>query len=439
MVSIISIKSKKLSGEIFVPGDKSISHRALILGACAVGKTTIENLLESEDVLATLNALKTLGVNIKKSKNFWEIRGNGLGSLKNPDKVLNLGNSGTGVRLLMGLVAGCEITASFTGDESLSARPMKRVLVPLEWTGAEILSNDDKLPVTIKGNKTPIPIKYSSSLSSAQVKSCVLLNGLTSTGNTSYLERFKSRDHTEKMLHFMGAEISSKCLDDGTNKVELVGLPYLKGKHFNIPNDPSSAAFPSAAALIIPDSEIKIKNVCLNTLRTGFYETIKDMGGFIKFKNQKNISGEVVGDIQVKYSQLKGIVVPEKRVPSMIDEFPIFCIVACFAEGETVMTGIKDLRNKESDRIKEMVENLKKFGFYIKSTINSISIIGNKKINPGREIVIDSKFDHRIAMSFLCLGLLMVNGVKVKNAETINSSFPSFFNIMKSLGANLKK
>ena len=439
MVSIISIKSKKLTGEIFVPGDKSISHRALILGACAVGKTTIENLLESEDVFATLNALKILGVNIKKSKNFWEIRGNGLGSLKSPDKILNLGNSGTGVRLLMGLVAGCDITASFTGDVSLSSRPMKRVLVPIQWSGAEILSNDYKLPITIKGNKIPIPIKYSSSLSSAQVKSCVLLNGLTSTGNTSYLERVKSRDHTEKMLHFMGAEISSKCLDDGANKVELVGLPYLNGKHFNIPNDPSSAAFPSAAALIIPDSEIKIKNVCLNALRTGFYETIKDMGGFVKFINQKNISGEVVGDIHVKYSQLKGIVVPERRVPSMIDEFPIFCIVACFAEGETVMTGIKDLRNKESDRIKEMVENLNKFGFYIKSTTNSISIIGNKKINPGREIVIDSKFDHRIAMSFLCLGLLMVNGVKVKNAETINSSFPSFFNIMKSLGANLKK
>ena len=439
MVSIISIKSKKLSGEIFVPGDKSISHRALILGACAVGKTTIENLLESEDVFATLNALKTLGVNIKKSKNFWEIRGNGLGSLKSPDKILNLGNSGTGVRLLMGLVAGCDITASFTGDESLSTRPMKRVLVPLKKSGAEILSNNDKLPITIKGNKIPIPIKYSSSLSSAQVKSCVLLNGLTSTGNTSYLEKVKSRDHTEKMLDFMGAEISSKRLDNGANKVELMGLPYLKGKHFNIPNDPSSAAFPSAAALIIPDSEIKIKNVCLNALRTGFYQTIKDMGGFIKFINQKEMSGEVVGDIQVKYSQLKGIVVPEKRVPSMIDEFPIFCIVACFAEGETVMTGIKDLRNKESDRIKEMVENLNKFGFSIKSTINSISIIGNKTINPGREIVIDSKFDHRIAMSFLCLGLLMVNGVKVKNAETINSSFPSFFNIMKSLGANLKK
>ncbi len=439
MVSIISIKSKKLSGEIFVPGEKSISHRALILGSCAVGKTVIENLLESEDVLATLNALKALGVKIKKNKNLWEVFGNGLGSLRNPNKILNLGNSGTGVRLLMGLVSGCDITASFTGDESLNARPMKRVLIPLKKSGAEIFSNEYKLPVTIKGNKIPIPIKYSSSLSSAQVKSCVLLNGLTSTGNTSYLERVKSRDHTEKMLHFMGAEISSKCLDDGTNKVELEGLPCLKGKNFNIPNDTSSAAFPSAAALIIPDSEIKIKNVCLNALRTGFYETIKDMGGSIKFINQKNIFGEVVGDIQVKYSQLKGIVVPEKRVPSMIDEFPIFCIVACFAEGETVMTGIKDLRNKESDRIKEMVENLKKFGFYIKSTINSISIIGNKKINPGKEIVIDSKFDHRIAMSFLCLGLLMVNGVKVKNAETINSSFPSFFNIMKSLGANLNK
>ena len=439
MVSIISIKSKKLSGEVSVPGDKSISHRALILGACAIGKTTIENLLESEDVLATLSALSELGVYIKKNKNLWEVHGNGLGSLISPDKVLNLGNSGTGVRLLMGLVSGCDITVSFIGDESLNTRPMKRILIPLKQSGAEILSNDNKLPITIKGNKIPIPIKYSSSLSSAQVKSCVLLNGLTSTGNTSYTEKVKSRDHTEYMLHFILYKINSKSLNDGTNKIELKGLPYLRGKLLNIPNDPSSAAFPSAVALIIPNSAIKIKNVCLNSSRIGFYESIREMGGDIKFKNKKNISGEVVGDIQVKYSKLKGVVVPEKRVPSMIDEFPIFCIVSCFAEGETVMTGIKDLRNKESDRIKEMVQNLNKFGFFVKSTSNSISIIGNKNVNPRKQIVIDSKFDHRIAMSFLCLGLLMENGVKVKNAETINSSFPSFYDIMKSLGANLKK
>ena len=439
MVSIISIKSKKLTGEIFVPGDKSISHRALILGACAIGKTTIENLLESEDVIATLKALRELGINIEKKQKLWEVCGNGLGSLSNPSKTLNLGNSGTGVRLLMGLVSGCPITVSFIGDESLNTRPMKRVLIPLKQSGAEILSNNYKLPATIKGNKIPIPIKYISSLSSAQVKSCVLLNGLTSTGNTLYSEPVKSRDHTEKMLHFMGAEINSKYLKDGTNKIELKGLPYLKGKHFSIPNDPSSAAFPAAAAIIIPDSEIKIKNVCLNDLRTGFYVSIREMGGFIKFTNQKNLSGEVVGDIQVKYSKLKGITVPEKRVPSMIDEFPIFCIVACFAEGKTVMKGIKDLRNKESDRIKEIVENLKKFGFSVKSTTNSISIVGNKKINPKKEIVIDSKFDHRIAMSFLCLGLFMENGVKVKNAETISTSFPNFYDIMKSLGAKLKK
>ncbi len=439
MVSIISIKSKKLTGEIFVPGDKSISHRALILGACAIGKTTIENLLESEDVLATLKALKELGVNIKKNQNLWEVRGNGLGSLTNPNNTLNLGNSGTGVRLLMGLVSGCPITVSFIGDESLNTRPMKRVIIPLKQSGAEILSNNYKLPVTIKGNKIPIPIKYISSLSSAQIKSCVLLNGLTSTGNTLYSETEKSRDHTEKMLNFMGAEINSKCLEDGTNKIELKGLPNLNGKHFSIPNDPSSAAFPSAAALIIPNSEIKIKNVCLNVLRTGFYECVREMGGFIKFINKKNLSGEVVGDIQVKYSELKGITVPKKRVPSMIDEFPIFCVVACFAEGETVMTGVKDLRNKESDRIKEIVENLKKFGFSVKSTIDSISIVGNKKINPKKEIIIDSKFDHRIAMSFLCLGLFMENGVKVKNAETINTSFPNFYDIMKSIGAKFKK
>ncbi len=438
MVSIISIKSKKLNGEIFVPGDKSISHRALILGACAVGKTKIENLLESEDVLATLNALKILGVNIEKNQNFWEVRGNGLGSLRTPDKILDLGNSGTGARLLMGLVSGCDITASFTGDESLNKRPMKRVILPLEQSGANILSINYKLPITIKGNKIPIPIKYSSPISSAQVKSCVLLNGLTSNGNTYYSEAEKSRDHTEKMLHFMGAQINSKHRNDGSNEIKLKGLPYLQGKHLKIPNDPSSAAFPTAAALIIPGSEIKINNVCLNDLRTGFYKCITEMGGFIKFINQKKICGEVVGDIQVKYSMLKSIVVPKKRVPSMIDEFPIFCVVACFAEGETIMTGIEDLRNKESDRIKEMVENLKRFGFSIKSTTNSISIIGNKKVNLRKEIVIDSKLDHRIAMSFLCLGFFMENGVRVKNSETISSSFPNFYETMKSIGAKFK-
>ncbi len=439
MVSIISEKSNKLSGEIFVPGDKSISHRALILGACAIGKTTIENLLESEDVLATLKALKELGVSIKKNQKFWEVRGNGLGSLTTPKKTLDLGNSGTGVRLLMGLVSGCDITVTFTGDDSLNTRPMKRVIIPLEKSGAQILSNNYKLPITIKGNKIPIPIKYTSLLSSAQVKSCVLLNGLTSTGNTLYSEVVKSRDHTEKMLDFMGANINSKNLNNEINEIKLKGLPNLKGKHFSIPNDPSSAAFPSAAALIVPDSEIKIKNVCLNELRTGFYISIREMGGSIEFVNQRNISGDIVGDIIVKYSKLKGITVPENRVPSMIDEFPIFCILACFAKGKTVMKGIQDLRNKESDRIKEIVENLKKFGFSVTSTTNSISIIGGKKVNPKKEIIIDSKFDHRIAMSFLCLGLSMENGVKVKNAETISTSFPSFYNIMKSIGANFKK
>ncbi len=439
MVSIISIKSKKLTGEILVPGDKSISHRALILGACALGKTTIENLLESEDVMSTLNALKALGINIKKNQKFWEVQSNGLGSLRNPDKILNLGNSGTGVRLLMGLVSGCNINVSFIGDESLNTRPMKRVIIPLEQSGTEILSNDFHLPITIKGTKIPIPIKYASALSSAQVKSCVLLNGLTSTGNTLYSEPVKSRDHTERMLHYMGAEIHSKDFSNGKNEISLKGLPNLRGKHFVIPNDPSSAAFPAAAALIIPDSEIRIKNVCLNNLRTGFYKSVIEMGGFIKFSNKKSVSGEFVGDIHVKYSKLKGIVVPEKRVPSMIDEFPIFCIVACFAEGETVMTGIEDLRNKESDRIEEMVNNLKKFGYCVKSSSNSISIIGNKNIKPKKEIIIDSKFDHRIAMSFLCLGLLMENGIKVENAETISTSFPSFYDTMTLIGANFRK
>ena len=439
MVSIISIKSKKLSGEIFVPGDKSISHRALILGSCGIGETSIENLLESEDVLATMNALKSLGVNIKRRNSFWYVQGNGLGSLKSPNKVLYLGNSGTGVRLLMGLVSGCDITASFNGDESLNKRPMKRILTPLEQSGTQIISNEDKLPITINGSKIPIPIKYETSLSSAQVKSCVLLNGLTSTGNTIYLEPIKSRDHTERMLNYMGAKIFSKTHKNGSNKIELKGLPNLQGKHFIVPNDPSSAAFPLAVALLIPNSEITIKNVCINELRIGFYDSIKEMGGNVKFINKQNICGDTTADIKVKYSKLKGISVSPKRVPTMIDEFPIFCIVSCFADGKTTMNGIRDLRNKESDRIKEMVNNLKKFGFNISSSLDSITIIGIKNIDLSKEIIIDSKFDHRIAMSFLCLGFLMNKGVKVVNAETINTSFPNFYKTMETLGAKFKK
>ncbi len=436
MVSIKSNKCYKISGEITVPGDKSISHRVLIFGSCANGLTTIENLLQGEDILSTLNALKALGIKILKKNNFWEIYGNGLGGLRTPENMLNLGNSGTGVRLLIGLVSGSNIEATFTGDNSLLQRPMKRIIFPLEKTGCQFISDQYKLPITVKGSQIPLPIEFKSKLSSAQVKSAILINGLTSTGKTIYTEKIKSRDHTEKILNFMGAEIKTKTLSDGSNQIILNGLPNLQPKHFNVPNDPSSAAFPAAVALLIPKSNLLIKNVCVNNLRIGFYKSLIQMGADIRFLNKKIICGENVADIRIKYSRLKGITIPKNRVPSMIDEYPIFSVVACFANGTTVMNGIEDLRNKESDRVREIVMNLKKFDIDIKSTKDAIIIKGNKKPNLDKNVTIDSKLDHRIAMTFLCLGLLCRKGVHVKNAETINTSFPNFCETMTSIGAN---
>ena len=438
---MFSIKSKKcsiISGEISVPGDKSISHRALILGSCVSGITSIENLLEGEDVICTIKALRSLGVKITKKKKIWKVYGNGLGGLINPEKKLHLGNSGTAVRLLIGLVSGSNLEVTFTGDHSLLKRPMKRIIIPLEKTGAEIMCDQYRLPVTVKGSRIPLPIKYKSELSSAQVKSAILLNGLTSTGKTIYTEKNKSRDHTEKMLAFLGADIKSKELSDGSNQVALQGLPDLKSRHLIVPNDPSSAAFPTAVALLIPKSSVLIKNVCINNLRIGFYYSLIEMGADIKFINKNIICGEKVADVYVKYSKLKGITLKKERVPSMIDEFPIFSVIACFAEGKTIMKGIEELRNKESDRIKEIVENLKKFGVNIKSTKNSIVVKGNDGLNLENRVVIDSKLDHRIAMTFLCLGLICKNGVQVQNAETINTSFPNFCKIMSSIGAEFE-
>lgn len=438
MYSIKSKKCFKISGEISVPGDKSISHRALILGSCVSGITSIENLLEGYDTVCTIKALRLLGVKITKNKNVWKVHGNGLGAFINPEKKLHLGNSGTGVRLLIGLVSGSNIEATFTGDHSLLKRPMKRIITPLEKTGSEIKCDQYKLPITVKGCRIPLPIKYKSELSSAQVKSAILLNGLTSTGDTIYTEKNKSRDHTENMLAFLGADIISKQLSDGSNQVTLKGLPNLNSRNIIVPNDPSSAAFPAAVALLIPKSSILIKNVCVNNLRIGFYHSLLQMGAKINFINKNTICGEKVADISVKYSKLKGITLQKERVPSMIDEFPIFSVIACFAKGTTIMKGIEELRNKESDRVKEIVDNLKKFGVDIKSTKNSIIIKGNNGLILENKVIIDSKLDHRIAMTFLCLGLLCKNGVQVQNAETINTSFPNFCKIMSSVGAKFE-
>ncbi len=438
MTIIKSYKSLSLNGEILIPGDKSISHRSLILSSCAIGMSTISNLLESEDVFSTLNALKTLGVKIKKHNQVWNVYGNGLGSIAGFKGQLNLGNSGTGVRLLMGLISGCDCEATFVGDESLSKRPMKRVIEPLMQSGAQIESEENSLPVTIKGSKIPLPINFSSNMSSAQVKSAVLISGLTSSGRTNYYEPILSRDHTERMLEFMGAKIkTSSC--EGKWKISMAGLPTLKSVDFKIPNDPSSASFPIVSALITPNSQIMIKEVLMNKLRIGFIKTLLEMGGKIDVVNEKYSNGEKIADLIVKSSKLNAINVPANRSPSMIDEYPILSVAASFAKGKTTFNGVEELKYKETNRIAEVVDNLNRLGIAASSTQNKIIITGNnhKVVKGGIEI--DSKLDHRIAMSFLCMGFCSSQPIIIKRAQTIQTSFPNFLESMKKIGGNLIK
>ncbi len=439
MNSISSNKSSNLSGAIIVPGDKSISHRALIIGSLVTGKVKIKNLLESDDVIATLEALKTLGIEIKKDKNIWEVFGNGIGNLSGSNFKLDMGNSGTGSRLLMGLIAGSDVEATILGDESLSKRPMKRIIKPLIKTGAFFDNpNNDNLPIKIRGSKIPLPLEYNSPVASAQIKSSILLAGLSSTGNTTVIEPSLSRDHTERMLKYLGSIITTTKLPNSSWKITLKGLPSLKPLDIEIPSDPSSAAFPIVASIITPNSKVKVMNVCVNDLRMGLYKSLIEMGANISFSNRREINGEPIADISAKYSILKGIKIPKSRVASMIDEFPILSIAAIRAIGETKMEGIEELRFKETDRIHAMSEGLRSVGIETKEKKDSMVIKGkgpNYFINGN--VTIKSKLDHRIAMSFLCLGLTTENPIKVLDTDTINSSFPSFFEIMNKIGANL--
>ena len=438
MNSISSSKSINLSGNLSVPGDKSISHRSLIIGSLVSGRIEINNLLESEDVIATAEALKILGVKINKLHDKWEVFGSGIGNFFGSNYTLNMGNSGTGARLLMGLVAGSNVEATFIGDESLSKRPMKRVTVPLKKTGAIIVGQSDNLPIKIRGSQIPLPIKYQSPISSAQVKSSILLVGLSSLGKTTIIEPSLSRDHTERMLKFFGANISTHQLNDLSWKITLDGIPDLKPFNLSIPADPSSAAFPIVSAIITPNSKIKVENVCINELRTGLYKTLIEMGANIQILNEKEISGELVADITASSSSLKGITVPKSRAASMIDEYPILSIAATRATGNTVMEGVEELRYKETDRIKTVCEGLQKIGVVTHETKDSMVIEGkgpNAKIMGNVEI--DSNLDHRIAMSFLCLGLITEKAIIVRNTDTINSSFPFFMEKMNKIGSNL--
>ena len=442
MNSIISHKSSNLSGEMIVPGDKSISHRSLIIGSAVTGKIIVNNLLESEDVLATANALRKMGVSINKlSNNKWEVFGSGIGSLSGINNILDMGNSGTGARLLMGLVAGSDVEATFIGDQSLSKRPMKRIISPLIETGATIENfNNDTLPIKIKGSKITLPIEYESTVASAQVKSSILLAGLSSIGTTSIIEPSLSRDHTERMLKYFGAKIETIKLKNSKWKIILEGIPSLKPLDINVPSDPSSASFPIVSALITPNSKVKVMNVCVNELRTGLFKTLIEMGANIKFTNSREMNGELIADIVAETSKLNGITIPKSRAASMIDEYPILAIAAVKAEGDTIMEGVEELRYKETDRIKSVCEGLKKVGVQTIDTHNSMIVKGigpQGQINQNVEI--NSNLDHRIAMSFLCLGLISEKPIKVNNTDTIKSSFPFFLDKMKKIGAKFEQ
>ncbi len=435
---LTSRKSGALSGAFSVPGDKSISHRALIFGALAEGRTEITGLLESEDILCTARALQHLGAHVEKAAGIWTVIGRGLGGLTSPAGDLDFGNSGTGARLMMGVVAGHPVRAVFMGDASLRKRPMGRVLDPLKRMGLIIEEEGrNTLPLTLHGASNLVPIAYRLPVPSAQVKSAVLLAGLLASGTTSVIESEKTRDHTEKMLAYFGADVSSEPGGEGGIRISVEGRKTLKGKPIAVPGDPSSAAFLVAAAILCPGSNVVIKDVLINPTRTGFYETLSEMGADISFENERELNGERVADVRARTSVLRGVEVPAARAPSMIDEYPILAALASFAEGETIMNGLAELRVKESDRLAAMVDGLSACGAKAESRGDTLAVSGLPKVRGGATIL--THMDHRIAMSFLVLGLAAEAPVTVDDASMIATSFPEFRQLMQQAGATLEE
>lgn len=431
-------QSTGLDGDITVPGDKSISHRALILGALAVGETRITGLLEGEDVLCTAAAVAAMGAEVERTEDgTWTVWGRGIAGLREPETVLDMGNSGTGVRLLMGVAAAHPFTSVFAGDASLSRRPMERVMTPLRRMGAKFTGRSGgRLPVAVTGSDRLIPIEYDSPVASAQVKSAVLLAGLGVPGRTTVVEPRPSRDHTELMLGHFGAEVVSEDLPDGARSVSLTGQPELAAVPVTVPGDISSAAFPLVAALIVPGSSVVIRNIGVNPLRIGLLETLTEMGASLTLQNQRLQAGEPVADIVAEAGPLRGVDVPPERAPSMIDEYPILAAAAAFADGPTRMRGLKELRVKESDRLAVMARGLEACGVEVEEGEDWLTVHGQAK-RPAGGVTIASELDHRIAMSFLTLGLATVAPVTVDDATPIETSFPGFADLMTALGARI--
>jgi 3-phosphoshikimate 1-carboxyvinyltransferase len=421
-----------------VPGDKSISLRSLILGAMAVGETRITGMLEGEDAINTAKAMQALGALVERTgEQAWRVMGVGVGGFAEPRAALDFGNSGTGCRLTMGAVAGCPITATFDGDASLRTRPMRRILDPLEKFGARTLDQMEggRLPLIVQGALDPVPIVYDVPVPSAQVKSAVLLAGLAAPGTTIVIENEATRDHTEKMLKHFGAHLRSEAYGDHGRRITLTGQPELEAAPVVVPADPSSAAFPLVAALIVPGSEIILDGVMTNPLRSGLLATLREMGASIEVLASRHDGGEEVADLRVRRSLLKGVDVPAERAPTMIDEYPILAVAAAFAEGTTRMRGLKELRVKESDRLEATAALLRNNGIVVEIEGDDL-IVHGKGSAPGGGLVA-THMDHRIAMSALVLGAATVDPVKVDDAAFIATSFPGFADMMRGLGVDL--
>jgi 3-phosphoshikimate 1-carboxyvinyltransferase len=428
--------SGPLTGKVRVPGDKSISHRALILGALAVGETRISGLLEGEDVLNTARAMRELGAKVERSGDFaWTVRGVGVAGFAQPRAPLDFGNSGTGCRLAMGAVAGSPISAVFDGDASLRLRPMRRILDPLELMGARVGESGQggRLPLRLEGARDPLPIRYQTPVASAQIKSAVLLAGLAAPGVTTVIETEASRDHTELMLKHFGAEIVSTREGSHGRRIALTGQPELHGAEVVVPADPSSAAFPIVAALIVEGSDLVLSDVMTNPLRTGLLTTLREMGASIEESEIRGDTGEPMARLRVRTSKLRGVEVPPERAPSMIDEYLVLAVAASFAEGTTIMRGLKELRVKESDRLEATAAMLRINGVKVEISGDDLIVEGRGHV-PGEGLVA-THMDHRIAMSALVMGLAADKPVKVDDTSFIATSFPDFIPMMRGLGA----
>ena len=435
-----ALRSSSLKGVVSIPGDKSISHRSLILGALAIGQTRITGLLEGQDVLDTAKAMVAFGAVVEKNdQSEWLVDGVGVGGFAEPSTVVDCGNSGTGVRLIIGAMSTTPINATFTGDHSLNSRPMERVTNPLSKFGVTTFGRSrGRLPMTVIGARSPIPVKYDVPVPSAQVKSALLLAALNAPGETIITEKEITRDHTERMLSSFGADISVENISN-RRSIKLCGHSELNGQNICVPSDPSSAAFPICAAIIVEGSDILVPNITLNETRAGLYKTLIEMGANLSFENEREESGEPVADIRACFSpDMKGVEVPPERAASMIDEYPILSVVAANATGKTIMRGVKELRVKESDRIDVMAKGLRANGVFVDEGEDWWVVKGNGMGSVKGGSICQTFLDHRIAMSFLVLGLSSQNYVEIDDCLPIKTSFPNFIELMLEIGANME-